>query len=203
MRKINRDSIPHLIHCIVNKLVIRSYTFGSYLIAFWWRIYLEKGCQFSGLPCFRRHPNSKIKIASGCKFLSTNTSNLIGINHPCIISTLSEGAEICIGTGCGFSGTVIGSNKSIVIKENVRCGANTLITDTEWHTDDPRTGPDASIIIEKNVWLGLNVIVFKGVTIGENTYVGAGSIVTRSLPPNVVAGGIPAKVLKPIKQLLP
>jgi acetyltransferase-like isoleucine patch superfamily enzyme len=122
----------------------------------------------------------------------------MGIDRPCIISTVKEGAEISIGRGCGFSGTVIGCASKIVIAENVRCGANTLITDTDWHTDDPRTGPDAPVKIGKGVWLGVNVTVLKGVVIGENTLVAAGSLVTRSLPANVVAGGIPAKVLKEI-----
>jgi acetyltransferase-like isoleucine patch superfamily enzyme len=121
---------------------------------------------------------------------------LIGVNRPCIISTLTENAEIAIGSNCGFSGTVVGCAARIVFGDNVRCGANTLITDTEWHTDDSRTGPDAPVIIGKNVWLGANVTVLKGVTIGENTFVATGSVVTRSLPPDVVAGGIPAKVLK-------
>ena len=107
-----------------------------------------------------------------------------------------EGAQIYIGANCGFSATVIGCASKIVFGENVRCGANTLITDTDWHTDDPRTGPDAPVTIEKNVWLGVNVTMLKGVTIGENTVVAAGSLVTCSLPANVVAGGVPAKVLK-------
>jgi acetyltransferase-like isoleucine patch superfamily enzyme len=146
----------------------------------------------------RRHPLSKISIAANCEFNSSPTSNLIGINRPCIISTLSEDAEISIGTNCGFSGTVISSAVKILIGDNVRCGANTLITDTDWHMDDPRAGPNMPVIIEKNVWLGVNVIVLKGVTIGENTIVGAGSIVTQSLPPNVIAAGTPAKVIRPV-----
>jgi maltose O-acetyltransferase len=51
-------------------------------------------------------------------------------------------------------------------------------------------------VIEANVWLGGGVIVLPGVTIGENTVVGAGSIVTRDLPPNVVAAGNPARVVR-------
>jgi acetyltransferase-like isoleucine patch superfamily enzyme len=82
----------------------------------------------------------------------------------------------------------------------VRCGANTLITDTDWHTDDPRTGPDAPVFIGNNVWLGVNVTVLKGVAIGENTVVAAGSVVTKSLSANVIAGGVPAKVLKHLIQ---
>jgi acetyltransferase-like isoleucine patch superfamily enzyme len=123
---------------------------------------------------------------------------MIGINHPCIISTLKEGARIEIGANCGFSGTVISSAVTIVIGDNVRCGANTIITDTDWHTDDPRTGPDAPVLIGKDVWLGINVSVLKGVTIGERTLVAAGSIVTKSLPAGVIAAGQPAKVLRDV-----
>ena len=159
---------------------------------------LARVAQFNGLPRFRRHPGSRITIGADCKFNSSPVSNLIGVNRPCIVSTLTEGAQIHIGPNCGFSGTVIGCASKIVLGENVRCGANTLITDTDWHTDDPRTGPDAPVTIEKGVWLGVNVTVLKGVTIGENTLVAAGSLVTRSLPANVVAGGVPAKVLKEI-----
>ena len=49
------------------------------------------------------------------------------------------------------------------------------------------------------MWLGVNVVVLKGVSIGENTLVAAGSLVIHSLPANVVVGGMPAKVLKQIK----
>ena len=52
--------------------------------------------------------------------------------------------------------------------------------------------------IGKNCWLGAGVVVLPGVSIGDNTVVGAGSVVTRDLPPNVVAVGNPCRVLRPI-----
>ncbi len=116
-----------------------------------------------------------------------------------MISTLKHGAEFTIGDGCGFSGTVIACAKKITIGHNVRCGANTLINDTDWHTDDPRTGPDAPVEICDNVWLGANVTVLKGVHIGEGSWIAAGSIVSRSIPAYSVAAGIPAKVLRSLK----
>ena len=198
MRQINRDSLPHLTECLRRMIFIRLYTSWVRLVAWWWDVYLGQDCSFDGLPRFRRHPGSSITIGARCKFNSSPTSNYIGVNRPCIMSTLKEGAQIQIGSNCGFSGTVIGCASEIVIGENVICGVNTLITDTDWHTDDPRTGADKPVIIEKGVWLGVNVTVLKGVTIGENTLVAAGSLVTHSLPANVVAGGIPAKVLKQI-----
>jgi len=54
------------------------------------------------------------------------------------------------------------------------------------------------IIIEKNVWLGTNVVVLPGVKIGENSIIGAGSIVTKDIPQNVVAVGNPAKIVRNI-----
>ncbi len=61
----------------------------------------------------------------------------------------------------------------------------------KWESSDP-------ITIEDNVWLGGGVIVCPGVTIGENTVVGAGAVVPRDLPPNVVAVGNPARIVKQI-----
>ena len=199
MERITRDNLPHMLDCLGRMTNIRWYTLWARIMARWWGVHLGAGCKFAGRPRFRRHPNSRITIGAECRFNSSPVSNLIGINRPCIISTLKEGAEIDISPGCGFSGTVIGCAKKIVLGDGVRCGANTLITDTDWHNDDPRARPNAPIEVGNDVWLGVNVTVLKGVTIGAGTLVGAGSIVTRSLPPGVVAAGIPAQVIGPIK----
>ncbi len=53
-----------------------------------------------------------------------------------------------------------------------------------------------SIVIENNVWIGGNTLVNPGVTIGENSVIGAGSVVTKSIPANVVAAGNPCKVIR-------
>jgi maltose O-acetyltransferase len=89
---------------------------------------------------------------------------------------------------------------SIAIGDDVQIGPNVqLLTPT--HPVDPdarRAKWEAAepIAIESNVWLGGGVIVLPGVTVGENTVVGAGSIVTKDLPPNVVAAGNPARVVR-------
>ncbi|MDB6146845.1 MAG: transferase hexapeptide repeat containing protein [Spartobacteria bacterium] len=54
----------------------------------------------------------------------------------------------------------------------------------------------APVIIKDNVWIGMNATILKGVTIGENSVVAAGSVVTKSVPPNVVVAGNPAVVVK-------
>jgi maltose O-acetyltransferase len=89
---------------------------------------------------------------------------------------------------------------SITIGDDVQIGPNVqLLTPT--HPLDPEPRRDKweaaePIVIGDNVWLGGGVIVLPGVTIGENTVVGAGSVVTKNLPANVVAVGNPARVIR-------
>lgn len=74
---------------------------------------LGKGCRFYGRMKFKKAHTATIRIGSGCTFRSKPTSNLIGIDRPCIFSALMPEAELTIGPGCGFSGTVIGAFRSI------------------------------------------------------------------------------------------
>jgi acetyltransferase-like isoleucine patch superfamily enzyme len=145
---------------------------------------------------FSRAAGSTLHIQDHCRFRSDSKSNRVGVNRACYLSTLRRGAILRIGPHCAFSGTVIAAAKHIELGSYVRCGANTTILDTDFHEDDPRSGEPRSVQIEDHVWLGLNVIVQKGVRIGRNSVIAAGSVVTRDIPPNVVAGGIPANVIK-------
>lgn len=172
----------------------------NHLFALWWGVEFGKNVKFDGKCHFERFPGTSIRIGDNCHFRSRKNSNLIGINRPCSLATINSSflATIEIGNNCGFSGTVIGAFKCIKIGNNVRCGANTLITDSDWHLDDPRSGNPADVVIGNNVWLGVNVVVLKGVTIGANTVIGANSVVTRSIPDNVIAAGNPCKVIRKI-----
>lgn len=160
-------------------------------------IKLGNNANFWGFTKFSNNKDSYIFIGNNCTFRSSHTSNLIGINRPCILSTHGgDNNKIIIGNDCGFSGTVIGAFTQITIGNNVKCGANTLITDSDWHQEDPRSGPPKPIVIGDNVWLGVNAVVLKGVTIGENTVIGANSLVVKDIPANVIAAGNPCKVIK-------
>jgi acetyltransferase-like isoleucine patch superfamily enzyme len=55
-----------------------------------------------------------------------------------------------------------------------------------------------SIHIGKNVWLGAGAIILPGVTVGENSIVAAGAVVTKDVPSNTIVGGVPARVIKKI-----
>jgi acetyltransferase-like isoleucine patch superfamily enzyme len=56
----------------------------------------------------------------------------------------------------------------------------------------------APVIIKDNVWIGMGAIILKGVTIGENSIVAAGAVVTKSVPPNVIVAGNPARIVKDV-----
>ena len=84
------------------------------------------------------------------------------------------------------------------IGHSVMMANGVYLTDSDWHDTYDRTAPGqgAPIAIGDNVWLGDSVIVCKGVTIGDNSIVGAGAVVVDDVPANVVAAGNPARVVK-------
>lgn len=186
----------HYINVLNKKVALFYWNTLNKLSAAIWNVKFKQRCKFYGKTIFRTLPGTDILIESDCTFNSSHRSNLIGIYSPCMISTIKHGAKIEIGNHCGFSGTVIGCAKYIKLGNNVRCGANTMITDSDWHFDDSRIGEDKPVIIDDNVWLGYGVKVLKGVHIGENSLIGAGSIVTKDIPANVIAAGNPCRILK-------
>lgn len=105
------------------------------------------------------------------------------------------GKNVFINTCCHFQ-----DQGGIFIGDGVLIGHNvTLATlDHGFAPEDRGTTYPAPIILEKNVWLGANVTIVSGVRIGENTIIAAGAVVTKDIPANVVAGGVPAKVIKNI-----
>ena len=132
--------------------------------------------------------------------MSKSWGNLIGLNHRCMLSTGSTGAKLIIGSGCSFSGVSIRCFQQVIIGNNVRVGANVLIVDGDAHQNDPRSKENRPIFIDDNVWIGTSVIVLKGVSIGRNSVIGAGSVVTKDIPANVVAAGNPCRVIKPLSE---
>ncbi len=196
-----------MIYLITNKFINLLDMIGWHLSKTFWSFYLRILFRLKGVKLGNRtnfYGFSKIKVASGskifigknCTFRSSPTSNLIGVNKPCIISTLTKEAKLTIGENCGFSGTVIGCFKGISIGDNVKIGANSIISDGDWHYEDTRSSSPKSILVENNVWIGVNVIVLKGVTLGENCLIGAGSVVTKNIPPNAIAAGNPCKIVR-------
>ena len=120
---------------------------------------------------------------------------------PIYIQAATPEAELTIENNVFINyGTEISLAREILIGAYALIGIDCLIYDTDWHSID---GLDeyvsvAPTRIGRGVWLGARVIVLRGVIIGDNTVVAANSVVTRSLPNNVLAGGSPARVIRTI-----
>ena len=106
------------------------------------------------------------------------------------------GKDSFVNFGCTF--LALGG---VTIEDGAFIGPHCVLA-TEYHPEDPahrhelRTKP---IVIGRNAWLGADVKVLAGVSIGENAIVAAGSVVTKDVPANMVVAGSPAKVIREIK----
>lgn len=96
-------------------------------------------------------------------------------------------------------GVRISAANSICIADSCMLASHAYITDSDWHGIYDRSLPPAgrsSVVLEENVWIGDSAIVCKGVTIGKNSIIGAGAVVTSDIPTNAVAAGNPARVIR-------
>lgn len=159
-----------------------------------WRCY--------GLPIIQRHRSSQIRIGKRMNLRSFVRSNPLAPNHPVIISTRLPGAVMLIGDDFGMTGGSLVCDERITIGDRVWVGANTVITDTDFHPLDPqrrRVAPlDAktgAISIADDVFIGMNALILKGVTIGAGAVVGAGSVVRRDVPTRAIVAGNPAQII--------
>ena len=148
--------------------------------------------------------NNDIGIGDNFYFSSGDAVNPISSNLQGAIY-LEKGASLKIGNNVGMSSTRMWIHDSVTIGDNVKVRACVLITDTDAHPLDylaRRSSIEgtksAPIVIEDDVWVGAHSIILKGVTIGARSIIGAGSVVTRSIPADCVAAGNPCKVIKTI-----
>jgi acetyltransferase-like isoleucine patch superfamily enzyme len=139
-----------------------------------------------------------VSVYGGCSFS-------IGLNGKCTVGDFTL-----------LNGALVMAEERIEIGSHCLISWNVGIADSDFHPLEPaqriidshalapffkhrpprpkiRTAP---VIISDNVWIGMNAVILKGVTIGENSVVAAGAVVTKSVPPNVVVAGNPAVVTK-------
>lgn len=147
-----------------------------------------------------------IAIGNNVVINSCMETNPIGGDTKCILFAKDNGV-IKIGDGCGISNSAIVAIKKIIIGEHVYIGGSCKIYDHDFHSVDLKERlavPDpgiksAAIEIKRGAFIGACTIILKGVTIGEESVVGAGSVVTKSIPDYEVWGGNPAKYIKSLK----
>jgi len=163
----------------------------------------QPGWRFYGLPIIQKHRHSHMCFGPGLQLRSSLTSNPLGAHHPVILATWHAGARLEVGANFCMTGGAIWAAEYIMFGDGVAIGANTTISDTDFHPIDatrrqlrPDDGQTAAIIIEDDVFIGMSSLILKGVTIGRGSVIGAGSVVTCDVPQHVVAAGNPARVLR-------
>ena len=154
-----------------------------------------------------------VSVAIGGSFsigenLSMNNGiggNPIGCYNRCTFF-VDKGANLIIGSNLGISQAAIICHLEIKIGDNVKIGGGARIYDTDFHAIDPelRLNPITDfankrkipVVIEDNVFIGAHSTILKGVTIGQNSIIGACSVVTKNVPSNQIWAGNPAKFIR-------
>lgn len=154
-----------------------------------------------------------IMVAKGAKgmiigkdFSMNNTisGNPIGVSQPCIFF-VDKGCSIAIGENVGLSQVTLNAQADIVIGNRVKIGGGTCIYTSDFHSLDARirsTKDDllnrrsAPVFIKEDVFIGAKCTILKGVTIGEESIIGAGSVVTKDIPARQIWAGNPAKFIR-------
>ncbi|MBC7488660.1 MAG: acyltransferase [Glaciimonas sp.] len=166
---------------------------------------LGKNIRFYGMPIASMVRGSCIQIGDRVVLCSDSRFTDLGINHPVVLRTLNESAEIMIGADCGISGGSICAAKHVKLGNECLLGADVTISDTDFHpvkwenrrfSKNDNDIQSAPIHINDNVFIGKGAVILKGVTIGRNSVIGAGSIVIKDVPPNSISVGNPARLIK-------
>lgn len=149
---------------------------------------------------------ARITIGDNFYLSSGNGVNPIASNLQADVY-VEPGATLTIGNNVGMSSTRLWIHESARIGNNVKIGGCVLITDTDAHPMDymaRRSSNEgtksAPVVIEDDVWVGAHCIILKGVTIGARSIIGAGSVVTKSIPADCVAAGNPCRVIKSLNK---
>lgn len=204
-------------------MIFRLIRFGFRIIRYGWRrsrqfagsvvtrvlLYLNNvrygpGLTSYGVPVVDINDGSAMTIGESFHINSGSNYNRIGRQQPCFFIADLRG-RIQIGDRVGMSSTALVCHNAITIGDDVTIGGNTVIYDTDFHTlnSDQRTNfqdnslaRTAPVVIQNRVFIGAHVTILKGVTIGQNAVIAAGSVVTRNVPANQIWGGNPAQFIR-------
>ncbi len=147
-----------------------------------------------------------IHLGSHVTIVSRFRANLVGMTNPTVFQCFRDG-RIAIGDQSGCSSTIFSSRTSIQVGCRVKIGGNVRIYDHDYHAVDHLARRDsqqdmiqcksAPVVIGDDVFIGANSIILKGVTIGDRSVIGAGSVVSlKEIPPDSLVAGNPARILR-------
>lgn len=165
----------------------------------YWGVRLGKRIVFHGN--IRLVNMNKMSIGNGTRFHSGYTNFVGGYQRTAI--WVGQNAVLTIGNNVGISNATIVTESSIVIEDEVFIGGGTKVYDNDFHAIDkesrlnkPTVIPSLPIVIKRGAFIGGHSIILKGVIIGENSVIGASSLVVKNIPPNEIWAGVPARKIK-------
>ena len=166
---------------------------------------------------YRVPRGAHVEIGNNFTFTSGGCYNTLARNIRGCIFMENKDAKLVIGDNVGISSSTLWVANSVTIGSYVNIGADCMILDTDCHSLDwnkrgKRGGRDVQgrsidhlntktvpVVIEDDVMIGARSIVLKGVTIGARSVIGAGSVVSKSIPPDCIAAGNPCRVIRKIE----
>lgn len=117
---------------------------------------------------------------------------------------VGPGAIIRIGNGTYLNrGTLVVAHDRVEIGKHCKIAWDVVIMDTDQHVIPQMENRNRPVVIGDDVWIGCRVIILKGVTIGARSVIAAGAVVTKDIPPDSVAAGVPARVIQSLKHADP
>ncbi len=179
----------------INNLFYQVY---NKLLFFMWGVYSNSSIRTYGF--LRIHNDGKFVIGRKVRIIS-GQRNFVGGSQKTSF-WIGRKSYLNIGEGCAISNSTFVCLDRITIGKDVFIGGGCKIYDTDFHSLDINDrisgviGKCAPVTINNNVFIGGHTIILKGVSIGENSIIGAGSIVTKNVPNNELWAGVPAKFKK-------
>ncbi len=172
-------------------------------------VQVKTGLHVASLPICRRHAKAKISLGSHVKISNRIRENLAGVCHKTVLVANRPEARLIIGNHVAMSGAIFFCSNEIVVEDYVNIGVGVRIYDTDFHPLAAQARrmhvksliKTAPVRICEDVWLGANVIVLKGVTVGARSVVAAGSVVTQDIPSDTLAAGVPARVVRSLSSV--
>jgi acetyltransferase-like isoleucine patch superfamily enzyme len=215
--KMIKENLLNLMDLLQNFICFIYISVGERLLYFWgttafriktfiFGIKLKGKIRCWGAVQIIRSPGSEIQIGDNVFLVSSSWRCTAGtIYAPVKLRTFSPSSKISIGNNVGLNGTSITArSKTVLIGDGAMIAPNVTIMDSDFHRlwppEDRRLYPalneDEDVIIGTNVWIGTQCLILKGSKIGNNSIIASGSVVTGNVPQDVLAGGVPAKVIK-------
>lgn len=190
---------------LIKKIIVFYFLLKTKIILFRKNVaYGSKTIIFGKLYLYNK---GTIEIGNGCSLISATWwyKNYI---DPVSIHNMRKNSTIKIGNQVSIIGSHLRINYGLIIEDGTIIAPGVRIIDHDHQFESKLRGneleiyPGAPIEIGRNVWIGFNAVILKGVKIGDGAIIGAGSVVTNDVPAYTVVGGTPAKFIKSLNKIL-